>query len=196
MALPEPESRFTSSRTPTPALISAWACDCWVVALPLALSMEQVSLWTVHCFLSSVGSAETQRGEDAVSGSRMPTFVFTGAELALVDVEGVLLLPQPASTATSAAATPASTTAVRGVVRMGCAPFLSLQRVSRHGRRVSGLARVMSGSWGSVGDAARLPARSCAGREQSGGGQDHADAFRPGGRGLAGQYPGRLVHVR
>ena len=39
MALPEPESRFTTSRTPTPALMRACACDCWVVALPLALSM-------------------------------------------------------------------------------------------------------------------------------------------------------------
>ena len=34
------------------------------------------------------------------------------------------------------------------------------------------------------------------GREQSGGGQDDAGAFCPGGRGLAGQRPGRLEHVR
>ena len=36
----------------------------------------------MHCLLSSFGSAETQRGEVAVSGSRMPTFVFAGGALA------------------------------------------------------------------------------------------------------------------
>jgi hypothetical protein len=63
----------------------------------------------VHCLLSSVGSAETQRGEDAVSGSRMPTFVFAATEL-----PAELPLLQPASPATSAAA-PAIATTIRGL---------------------------------------------------------------------------------
>src|SRR5215467_14709330 len=79
IALPEPGSRSVTSSTPTPALIMAWACVCIVVALPLALSMMQLRLYLMHCALSSFGSPETHRGEEAVSGSRMPTLLFLGA---------------------------------------------------------------------------------------------------------------------
>src|SRR5215468_3992494 len=79
IALPEPGSRSVISRTPTPALIMDCACVCIVDALPLALSMVQSSLYVWHCLLSSSGSAETHRGEDAVSGRRMPTLLFVGA---------------------------------------------------------------------------------------------------------------------
>ena len=67
----------------------------------------------MHCLLSSLGSAETQRGEDAVSGSRMPTLVFAGAALP----EELLLPLQPASPATSATA-PVIAAAIRSVVRI------------------------------------------------------------------------------
>jgi hypothetical protein len=70
----------------------------------------------MHCLLSSLGSAETQRGEVAVSGSRMPTFVFAGG--ALPDEEEVML-PQPASPTVIAAATPVMAMAVRSVFRIG-----------------------------------------------------------------------------
>ena len=72
----------------------------------------------MHCLLISLGSAETQRGEDAVSGSRMPTLVFAGAEVP----EELLLVPQPASPAISAMAAPAIA-AIRSDVRIG-ASFL------------------------------------------------------------------------
>ena len=71
----------------------------------------------MHCLLIWLGSAETQRGEDAVSGSRTPTFVFVGAAL---PVE--LLLLQPASPAVSAAATPASAQPF-GVLYASMCPF-------------------------------------------------------------------------
>src|SRR6478752_2215935 len=72
----------------------------------------------MHCLLISLGSAETQRGEVAVSGSSMPTFVFAGAALA-AELPEELLLPQPASPITSAIAAPVIATAVRSVVRIG-----------------------------------------------------------------------------
>src|SRR6185312_13777687 len=71
----------------------------------------------MHCLLSSLGSAETQRGEVAVSGSRTPTFVFAGAALP-AELPEELLLPQPASPTTSAIAAPVIATAVRIVVRI------------------------------------------------------------------------------
>ena len=75
----------------------------------------------MHCLLISFGSAETQRGEDAVSGSRMPTFVFAGAAVP-AELPEELLLPQPASPATSAMAAPVIA-AIRSDVRIG-ASFL------------------------------------------------------------------------
>ena len=145
MALPEPESRFATMSTPTPALIRAWACACWVVALPLALSMLQVRLYVTHCLLSSSGSAETQRGEDAVSGSRMPTFV---SSVRRCPRRCRSSFPQPASPATSAAGA-----GHRNGHSECCshrASFL-IARGDRRGRRGSSWARVMMWSRASTG---------------------------------------------
>ncbi len=48
MAVPEPGSRSVIRMTPTPSAIIDCACDCIVVALPLALSIVQSSLYLVH----------------------------------------------------------------------------------------------------------------------------------------------------
>src|SRR5689334_15250751 len=114
IALPESGSRSVMSRTPTPALIIDWACACMVWALPLALSMMQFSLYLMHWALSSLGSADTQRGDEAVSGSRMPTLLF----VAVVLPELLLLLLQAATPATASAATAAIVKTLRGVVRI------------------------------------------------------------------------------
>jgi hypothetical protein len=90
--------------TPTPSLIIDWACDCICVADPFALSIVQSRLYFVHCAPSSFGSAETQRGEEAVSGSRMPTLLFFGLVDELAD--GLLLLLQPARAAAITVAAP------------------------------------------------------------------------------------------
>src|SRR4249920_1466674 len=87
----------------------------------------------MHCLLISLGSAETQRGEVAVSGSRMPTFVFTGAALP-AGLPEELLLPQPASPTTSAMAAPVIAPAIRSVVRIGVS-LLSAAGVGRRGQR-------------------------------------------------------------
>jgi hypothetical protein len=78
----------------------------------------------VYSALSCRGSADTQRGEDAVSGSSTPTLVLAGLALLVEPAELLLsLLPQAASTAISVAATPARATTLRGLLRIGCALF-------------------------------------------------------------------------
>ena len=76
IALAEPESRLVIIRTPTPSLSIDWACEVIVVAEPLAFWMSQVRPYWSHCVFSSFGSELTQRGEELVSGSRMPTLLF------------------------------------------------------------------------------------------------------------------------
>src|ERR1051326_6532615 len=78
------------------------------------------SLSLMHWALSSFGSAETHRGEDAVTGSRMPTLLF----FAVVPPEPLLLLLQPAARATASATAAAMVKTLRGVVRIAACSFL------------------------------------------------------------------------
>src|SRR5215467_8273736 len=70
------------------------------------------SFW--HSALSSFGSAETQRGEEAVSGNRMPTLLFFAAVLP----ELLLLLLQAETPATASATAVAIVKTLRGVLRI------------------------------------------------------------------------------
>src|SRR4051794_16725020 len=99
----------------------------------------------MHCLLSSFGSADTQRGDDAVSGSRMPTLVFFGA--AVEPEVPPLLPPQPARPARSRAAVPVSAKIARGVVRIGALPSWS--------RHWDGCGTVMALAGRSGGDRCR-----------------------------------------
>src|SRR5215218_3364912 len=79
----------------------------------------------MHCLLISLGSAETQRGEDAVSGSRTPTLLLV--LLAGVELPEEPLAPQAASPVSSAMAAPIIA-AVRSVARMVLPSFSSRKK--------------------------------------------------------------------
>jgi hypothetical protein len=81
----------------------------------------------MHCLLISFGSAETQRGDEAVSGSRTPTLLLLGVPPPDDPLE--LLLPQAASPASSVSATPVIATAVR--IRMCIGGALSIASAGR-----------------------------------------------------------------
>ena len=74
IAAPEPESRFTSSRTFAPFVIICSACCCWVDLSPWALSMVTGTPAFLNASCSSGRSKDSQRTDDWVSGSSTATF--------------------------------------------------------------------------------------------------------------------------
>src|SRR3954449_2992002 len=74
MAAPEPESRFTSSRTFAPLVINCSACCCWVDLSPCAFWISTGTPAFLNACWSSGRSNDSQRTDDLVSGSRTPTF--------------------------------------------------------------------------------------------------------------------------
>src|ERR1700753_3990418 len=140
IALAEPESRLTIIRTPTPSLSIDCACVVCVVAEPLAFWMSQVRPYWSHCVFSSLGSELTHRGEEFVSGRRMPTllFLYVGVPLLLLllpEAALVVELPPPVvevlpllfellhPAALNATAAPSAVIASIAL-RMGACPFL------------------------------------------------------------------------
>src|SRR3954462_7477346 len=74
MAAPEPESRFTSSSTFAPLVISCSACCCWVDLSPWAFWISTGTPACLNACCRSGRSNDSQRTDDFVSGSRTPTF--------------------------------------------------------------------------------------------------------------------------
>src|SRR5262245_23573252 len=77
--------------------------------------MMHCNLSAVHCLASSLGSADTQRGAEAVSGSGCPTWLFLAA---VPPPPPDLLLLHAATLATASATTAAIAKTLRGVVRI------------------------------------------------------------------------------
>src|SRR6476619_5979260 len=92
MAAPEPESRFTSSSTFAPFVISCSACCCWVDLSPWAFSIVTGTPAALNADCSSGRSKDSQRTEDFVSGSRTPTLSAFALLDAVLDDEELLLL--------------------------------------------------------------------------------------------------------